>query len=257
MSVRARRWVPAVAAALVAVAGPASAQVPDKFTNLQVLPKDIPRAQLLGMMRGFTGALGVRCNHCHVAPGPNSLDGADFASDAKEPKKVARVMMRMTQEINTRLLPQTGRSPVLEVRCVTCHRGLTRPEPLLDVLRTAAKQGGADAAITRYRELRDKHYGRGAYDFGAPTLNQLAESMAEADLAGAIAIQRFNLEANPGQAATHGALGRLYERQGDRAAARVQFERAAALDPGEDFYRRKIEELNRPPSPDPSASPRE
>ena len=79
-------------------------------------------------MRGFTGALGVRCNHCHVGPGPATLEGFDFASDAKETKKVARVMIRMTQEINTRLLPQTGRSPLTEVRCMTCHRGVTKPE---------------------------------------------------------------------------------------------------------------------------------
>ena len=117
-----------VFAAILAAAAQAPAQIPETFTNLQVLPKDIPRAELVGIMRGFTRALGVRCDHCHVGPGPATLEGFDFASDGKETKKVARVMMRMTQEINTRLLPQTGRSPLTEVRCMTCHRGVAKPE---------------------------------------------------------------------------------------------------------------------------------
>jgi hypothetical protein len=32
---------------------PAAAQFPEKFTNLQVLPKDITRAQLQSTMRGL------------------------------------------------------------------------------------------------------------------------------------------------------------------------------------------------------------
>jgi len=124
-----RVWKAVLAAAVaVAAATPAPAQIPEKFTNLRVLPKDIPREELVRVMRGFTGALGVRCNHCHVGPGPATLEGFDFASDDKEAKRVARVMMRMTREINTRLLPQTGRSPLTEVRCMTCHRGVAKPE---------------------------------------------------------------------------------------------------------------------------------
>ena len=124
-----RVWKAALAAAVaLAAAAPAAAQIPEKFTNLQVLPRDIPRDQLVRVMRGFTTSLGVRCNHCHVGPGPATLEGFDFASDDKETKRVARVMMKMTQEINTRLLPQTGRSPLTEVRCMTCHRGVAKPE---------------------------------------------------------------------------------------------------------------------------------
>ena len=124
-----RAWKAVLAAAIALAAGaPAPAQIPEKFTNLQVLPRDIPREELVRIMRGFTGALGVRCNHCHVGPGPATLEGFDFASDAKETKRVARVMMRMTGEINGRLLPQTGRSPLTEVRCMTCHRGAAKPE---------------------------------------------------------------------------------------------------------------------------------
>src|SRR3982750_125622 len=41
-------------------------QIPEKFENLQVLPKDIPRDTLIGVMRGFANSLGVRCTYCHV-----------------------------------------------------------------------------------------------------------------------------------------------------------------------------------------------
>ncbi|HXV14001.1 MAG TPA: c-type cytochrome, partial [Candidatus Krumholzibacteria bacterium] len=51
------------AAAWIAV--PAPAQIPDTFTNLKVLPKDIQKAELVGIMRGFSMALNVRCTHCH------------------------------------------------------------------------------------------------------------------------------------------------------------------------------------------------
>jgi hypothetical protein len=234
-----------VVAVTLALAPVAAAQVPDKFANLQVLPKDIPKAELVRTMRGFAGALGVRCNHCHVGGSASSLDGFDFASDGKETKKVARAMMLMTQEINARLLPRTGRSPVLEVRCFTCHHGVARPERLQDVLEATVRKDGVDAALAQYRDLREKHYGRAAYDFGAPTLNQVAESLAERDVAGAIAVQRFNVEVNPGIATSHSLLARLYLKKGDKAAARAQFERAATLDPGEAFYRQQIDELKK------------
>lgn len=249
MSVRTARPFPIALAAVVVVAQTASAQLPDKFTNLQVFPKDIPKAELVQAMRSFTGALGVRCNHCHVGANPANLDGYDFAADTKETKKVARVMLRMTREINTRLLPQTGRSPVMEVRCVTCHRGLTKPAALLDVLKATAQKDGVEAALQQYRELREKHYGRGGYDFGAPTLNMLAESLAESDPDGAIAVQKMNVEVNPNIATSHALLGRLYVAKGDRASARAQLERAAALDPADDFYKKQLEELKQPKPP--------
>ena len=76
------------------------AQIPDKFTNLKILPKEIGRGELVGIMRDYAGALGVRCIHCHVGDDPNDLDSVDFASDAREPKRVARAMMRMVKSYN-------------------------------------------------------------------------------------------------------------------------------------------------------------
>jgi hypothetical protein len=105
---------------------------PSPPTNLQVLPKEIPLKQLIQTMRGFTMGLGVRCQHCHMFKGsdPNDLSTFDFASDEKEPKKIARAMIQMATAINIDYLKNVGepRSPgELKVTCYTCHRGETKP----------------------------------------------------------------------------------------------------------------------------------
>ena len=103
-------------------------QPPDP-TNLQVLPKDIPKPQLIQMMRGFTMGLGVRCEHCHVGEG-NDLSKFDFASDARPEKVTARRMIGMAREINTKLLagfPPDRDENTPAVTCYTCHRGEKKP----------------------------------------------------------------------------------------------------------------------------------
>ncbi|HEX7833445.1 MAG TPA: c-type cytochrome, partial [Thermoanaerobaculia bacterium] len=70
------------------------------YKNLKVLPHDITRDELLGVMRTFTRGLGVRCNHCHVVTATEPKEVLDFAADTKEEKRVARVMIQMTQQIN-------------------------------------------------------------------------------------------------------------------------------------------------------------
>jgi cytochrome c biogenesis protein CcdA len=61
---------------------PAAAQFPEKFTNLQVLPKDISRKQLESTMRGFAFALNVwPCRLPCEKPNAKKFE-MDFASDA-------------------------------------------------------------------------------------------------------------------------------------------------------------------------------
>lgn len=102
-------------------------QIPDKFTNLQVLPKDISKDNLVDTMRLFSRSLGVRCDHCHEL----SEEHQDFASDKKEAKNAARTMMRMVHEINTNFMPKTeplpGEKSADKVNCWTCHRGAKEP----------------------------------------------------------------------------------------------------------------------------------
>jgi hypothetical protein len=110
---------------------PVSAQnpIPETFTNLQVLPKDISRQQLVPIMRSFALNLGVRCEHCHAGEG-NDLSQFDFASDARPAKATARNMMALTRTINQTLAdalgtPEAGAGQ--RVTCYTCHRGSTKP----------------------------------------------------------------------------------------------------------------------------------
>jgi len=243
---RNERTVSAVVGVLAAslLAPLAEAQIPDKFTNLQILPKDATKAQVVATMRGFASSLGVRCNHCHVGADPATLEGFDFAADTKQAKRVTRAMMRMTQEINERLLPQMGREPDIKVQCVTCHHGLTHPEPLRDVLADTAQREGVEAALKQYRRLRARYYGQAAYDFSPSTLNDVAEALAERkDLEGAIAVQRFNVVTDPKVASSHSLLADLYLRKGDKAAARASLQTASELEPGNAFLKKRLQEL--------------
>src|SRR5688500_6532353 len=98
---RMRRFGYAVVVLLLAGAGLQAQQAPPK--NLQVLPKTMSRQEVTQIMRGFTRGLGVRCQHCHVGEG-NDLSKFDFASDAKPTKEIARRMMLMSTDINTKAL---------------------------------------------------------------------------------------------------------------------------------------------------------
>ena len=243
----------AAAVVVLAVATTAGAQIPEKFTNLQVLPKDISHDQLVQTMRSFASALGVRCMHCHVATNPQDMKTFDYASDEKETKKVARGMIKMTHEINASLMPQVGRTPVMSVRCITCHHGVTKPEQLDDVMSAAAQKDGVDAALKKYTELREKYYGQAAYDFSMRSLNIFAEQLASnKNVDGAITVQEFNVKTNPGIGSSYSLLANLYEQKGDRAAARSSIEKALALEPDNAYFKRRVQELSAPASPSPS-----
>ena len=126
----------------ISVAAAQNAGPPPAPKNLQVLPKDIPRPQLMGVMKGFATALGVRCTHCHVGQEGQPAT-FDFASDAKKEKLTARAMLRMIHRINEQDFHVTDVSKV-KVTCFTCHRGstkpLTAPLPAVPAITPAAAQ---------------------------------------------------------------------------------------------------------------------
>ncbi len=121
-------WLSA-ASLFAAVSLHAQNPIPEKFTNLQVLPKDTTRQNLLPVMKNFAQNLGVRCEHCHVGEG-NDLSKFDFASDAKPAKATARRMLLMVGTINGELLKDVGEPAAPgapKVTCFTCHRGAPKP----------------------------------------------------------------------------------------------------------------------------------
>lgn len=126
-----------VVLALAVLSGPLTAQAPGKFppdslVNVKVIPRTTPVTNVVGIMKNFTSALGVRCQFCHVGEEGLPLAQFDFAKDEKRTKLVARQMMQMVAEINRRVdsLPaaDSGRQRVA-VTCATCHRGASRPAP--------------------------------------------------------------------------------------------------------------------------------
>ncbi len=70
--------------------------IPDTFTNLQVLPKDITKPNLMRIMKSFSITFEKRCSFCHVAT--DDLSEADFASDEKETKKKARELLQFIRD---------------------------------------------------------------------------------------------------------------------------------------------------------------
>ncbi len=118
-----RSLVACAAVAALALGLPrASAEGPPGPKNLQVLPKTSSKEQVKAVMKAQAKALGVECDFCHEVP--------DMASDANEKKKIARQMMKMTEEINAKWLKGTIKDPVKHaVTCNTCHMGKSEPAP--------------------------------------------------------------------------------------------------------------------------------
>ncbi len=229
---------------LVGAIGETRAQIPDEFTNLKVLPEDIGKRELLGVMRGFAGDLGVRCSHCHV--GPDNLQGMDFATDEKQTKKVARKMMKMLDSINGQHLSKidTGRDVRVEVTCQTCHHGIGVPQSVDGLLAQSIDADGIDAATGLYRELREEHYGEGAYDFSSGPLNGLAETLGgSGKLDEALAIVNLNIEFHPDDAYTRMMAGGIHQARGESPEAIAAFEKAIEIDPNNPWAKQQLERV--------------
>ena len=223
-------------AAIVLAPAAAKAQAgkfpPDSLVNVQVIPKNTSPIQVIGQMRNFTSALGVRCQYCHIGEEGQPLDRFDFVSDDKRTKVIARQMMRMAAEINRRLdtLPQRM-TPPLAVGCNTCHRGISRPVPLESVVSETAIAVNADSALRTYRSLRQRHFGRAAYDFGEPSLNTAAFRTGRANKADdALAILKANEELFPNSSNMYVFRGNILLMKADSAGAAAAFRKAVQLD---------------------------
>lgn len=229
----------------VGSAASASAQIPDEFTNLRVLPHDISRDSLITIMRNFSFALGVRCQHCHESTS-NSFGDTDFPSDAKIEKQRARFMLRMVDNLNSFVMPMVpGRDTVFaRVECKTCHRGTRQPHLLKNALRRALDAGGPDSAMVYYVAAREQVLDRGRYDFGEWETNTLAEELTrEGRERDAIAIYQLNAEYYPESVSIQLSLGELFEEVGEVDSAIAAYERVLELRPGQQTATEKLEEL--------------
>ncbi len=230
----------------LAAAGPAPAQLPEEFTNLKVLPADIGQRNLIEIMKSFSMGLGVRCTFCHVGEEGQPLSSFDFASDEKAEKRTARLMLRMAREINETHLGELelGEATGVRVRCVTCHRGQSRPVLLQDLLSETLQAEGLDAAVARYRELRQRFYGSHTYDFSEGSLSELAQGLAlEGKMEEALGLADLNLEHYPESFMTHHLKGEIYMQQGEVESAIESLERSLELHPENPRAKQLLEQL--------------
>jgi tetratricopeptide (TPR) repeat protein len=214
---------------LAAFALPAGSQ-DEKPKNLKILPKTMTGAEVRTLMRGYASALGVGCNYCHVQDADHSFK---FDADDKRPKLIARDMMRMTADINTHVLAnlKDRPAPAVNVECMTCHRGLTRPRMLGDVIVDSLNTGGLDSARTAYARLKTHYYGRASYDFGEPSLIWTAIKLSAAGkYQAALDVLKLDEEQYPGSANIAVNVGDVHIAMGDTAAALNDYRAAAGRD---------------------------
>ena len=222
--------IAAVAAFLLAGV---AAGADDAPKNLKVFPKDTGRQELIGVMKQWSQALGVRCDHCHVQAVPGDFQSFDFASDDKDTKNIARRMFEMVRNLNAATLPNAAGEDDARVSCVTCHRGLTNPATIDRVMLRSVDHDGAAAAVARYLELRARYYGSGSYDFGPRALLPLIESLAQRDggVDDALRFAEMIAELYPEDADSRLVQAQLLLEKGDKAGAAAALAKALELDP--------------------------
>lgn len=215
---------------LLLAATVAPAQVPDKFTNLQVLPKDISSKDLMWTMRGFCFSLGVRCEYCHA--------GKNFACDDLKTKNTARNMLRMVAAINRDYLP-------VRVECVTCHHGLSHPRTIQAVLLEDMEKRDVSSAIALYRKLRKESYGDGQYDFSETSLNLLSETLVHGGKPKeAAAFMELNLEVNtPLSTWAYSDLAMAHLENHEPLKAEADFRKILESDPQNSWAKEELEKL--------------
>ena len=239
---RHRRFVRPVAAQ----APPAPGQ--PEYKNLKVLPPDITRPRLTAIMRGFGDSLGVHCDFCHA--GANGK--MDFASDEKDEKKSARVMMKMTWAINKDTLPALeGMSNDAEVTCYTCHRGAKHPPQMTaQLLADTAATKGAASALDEYKKLKAENPDSGLYDVRPQQLAIAAERLGYAEKPDeALALLKAAVALYPDSADVAASLAGALARSGDKAGAEAEYNRALKLDPNNFGAKMGLDRLKNPPPP--------
>ena len=242
-------WLAIVFAAVVLStfsSGHSQVPWPEKMQNPKILPKSTTTDELRATMFGFSNALGVNCVHCHVAENWRDFSTYDFSSDANKNKISARTMMGMVREINEKQLTKLvgHKTSALSVNCITCHQGKEKPTTLEHELNSVLEKDGVSAAIEKYRELRTKYYGGGAYDFSENSLNQLGyQLMGKEQLKDAIAIFKLNVEMNPASANPYDSLAEAYKKSDRRWLAFINYSKSLELNPRNRNAEKMLNEL--------------
>jgi tetratricopeptide (TPR) repeat protein len=218
----------------------------EKPVNLKVFPKDIDGQELRRIMQSFTGALGVKCGYCHEESAPGKMD---FASDRKKTKEVARVMLKMVDDINNINLANARKidSDLNKVECITCHRGSHNIDLLEDLLFETYQKKGLDATLAKYGDLKKKYYGGFTYDFRDHSLLSLASKISASGKAGdALTVINKAVELFPESPAPLIFLADTYMKSGKNDLASQSLHKAIAIDPENRFANEMLNKLENP-----------
>jgi len=198
-------------------------------------------------MATIAQGLGVQCQYCHAGPRMSQAPAAENGAAAPSPSKfeIARAMLAMTRELNTKIQAATGKPPneTTQVTCMTCHRGVAVPGQLSDIIAKTAFTAGDDAAIAQYRELRRQYYGGQSYDFREDSLIEAGQKLIRVKPPLAIPILQLNLEFYPKSVRTYTQIAFAYTRSLDDQSAMAALEKALEIEPDNGMVRGQLEQL--------------
>lgn len=217
------------------------------FAVLAAVTPGVVAQQQVPDMPSIARGLGVECAYCHAGPRGAQRPGFQPSGSAKPPSKleIAKAMIAMTNDLNVAIQKATGKPPseATQVTCITCHRGVTIPGQLSDIIAKTAFEKGPDAAIAQYRDLRERYYGGAAYDFREDALLEAGQKLIRVKPALAIPILQLNLEFYPKSVSTYAQMAFAYTRSLDDESAITVLEKALEIEPDNGVIRGQLEQL--------------
>ena len=195
-------------------------------------------------MQDIAQGLGVKCEYCHAG---QRMGAATTPVPGTAPTHfdIARAMIAMTRDLNTKIVAATGKpaNETTRVTCITCHRGVAIPGQLADIVTKTALQKSPDEAVAQYRDLRAQYYGRDSYDFGEDTLLNAAQQIVRVKPPASIPILRLNLEFYPRSVRSLTQIAFAYTRSLDDEAAIATLEKALEIEPDNGMVKGQLEQL--------------
>ena len=169
----------------------------------------------------------------------------DFHKDDKDNKRTARIMMRMADSINMRFLASIPErdNPPTNVNCSTCHRGLSKPTTIENVLLAATERSGVDSAIARYRVLRND-MASGRYNFGEQPVGEVARRLGlQGKHADAIKLLEMLQEFYPNSVNIDFQIAELQIAAGNRDAAIARYRAVLTKNPNDRRAQQALQRL--------------
>lgn len=127
--------------------------------------------------------------------------------------------------------------------CLDGEKGSFRAQPLNEELGEPYRTNGLEPTLDFYADLKQKFYGRGAYDSGEDALNNFGYVVLVKDPAGAIEVFRLNAEQFPLSGNVWDSLAEAYMKAGNMKNAQEYYEKALVPAPGDDNTKEQLKKI--------------